>query len=140
MNCEDRDGVRIIALSSWNEFHESILGVESKSKRGYMWRGQQKDEDQGWLLRSKFDRTVKSKNEVDRTKKLQDHLDNFKQEMNKSCPNVLPQDDVDIWALGQHYGLKTPLLDWTPSPYIAAYFAFEEWCDPEDQDDRYRYV
>ena len=41
-------------------------------------------------------------------------------------------DDI-YWAIGQHHGLKTPLLDWTKDPYKAVFFALGERKEKDDK-------
>jgi hypothetical protein len=89
-----------------------------------------------WQLRPSFDR--KRELGEDRQKTLDRHLKKFKDVMEKFYPGVLPRIENSVWALAQHCGVDTPLLDWTRSPYIAAYFAFEK--KPGGATDTYRYV
>jgi hypothetical protein len=119
---EKVDGdIPVTRLGSWHEFHE-MVEAECFAKDEFMFRGQHRND---WDLVPSLARG--SETGVFTPRQSKRCLDSFRRASRgrKDLDPVL-EDDLEMWALGQHHGLKTPLLDWTLSPYVALFFAFEK--------------
>ncbi|MCL2650454.1 MAG: FRG domain-containing protein [Candidatus Azobacteroides sp.] len=128
------NGIKEITLTKWDEFHKVIL--DEIKRQNYVFRGQKSE---NWKLEPTLNRILKlSAGEYKKAK--QRHLEGFKMSMRGRTQyfNDIIKDENEIWAVGQHNFLTTPLLDFTTSPYVAAYFAFYE--KENDTDNRIIYA
>jgi hypothetical protein len=112
---------------SWREFKaefDAFLPLRTKGAEPrfseYIFRGQM---DSKFELVSSFDRIVPAKL-TDRSAEFERWHKFFKYLRRHIGNSVDHLDNDESMSLAQHYGVSTRLLDWTYSPYIAAFFAF----------------
>lgn len=121
------EGVITVNLSSWEEFSNLVTG-RLLNTSNYIWRGQRSID---WLLESTWDRMLKMSDKKDSLMHLKNskYVTRDRRELNQE---KIESDD-EWWALEQYYGPATPLLEWTISPFVAAYFAFCEEGNEQDK-------
>ncbi len=108
-------------MSVWQDY-KNFIGESIDVLDAFMFRGQS---NPNWDLTTTFHRAGGTN--------LEDYLNRILPEMSDRIEtwDNKPRNLKDVNELAsflaylQHHGFPTPLLDWTSSPYIAAYFAFE---------------
>lgn len=120
-------------VKSWEDLLNILQGPDFKrTKNDLVYRGHAGHD---WQLASTLGRLFDGGDiPTDKREKL---LRQFKLSMRGRGYDLAPLQGVDneIWAVGQHYGLKTPLLDWTRSPFVALFFAFSKYESASETDD-----
>lgn len=118
-------------VESWEDFDQVVKHYcDNDTEGNYVFRGQKHYK---WQLEPTLDRLINGAVTRDIAEK---QLHNFRlSTRGRINDKAILSNDSELWALGQHHGLATPLLDWSLSPYVALFFAFEGEDDPTWVDD-----
>jgi FRG domain len=126
--------------TSWEDFLRWVNELDGT----WCFRGHRESR---WLLATSLDRaarrdikeTHKGRHvtgyyHLDRDAEAEKYFRQFRDEANRYTSKAPSDDDSGSWfALMQHYGTPTRFLDWTSSPYVAAYFALEKEAQEDEK-------
>ncbi len=125
-----------VKVNTWEEYKTIISHLlEYSHVNNYIFRGQSNAD---WTLETSLDRSPMAYREnilkefINMKTAEELLIDEFKSGINLYLNSWTNYNVSEIIALMQHHGVPTRALDFTFSPYIASYFAFENI--PEDSD------
>ena len=119
-----------IACADWADFTSRLsryARLPRAARENFIFRGHR---DSDWKLQSTFDRGFGSLTAFAQAAKLKRLLHEFAKELYGLEAVEVVEDSERLELLGRHHGLPTTVLDWSRSPYVAAYFAFEGDFEP----------
>ncbi|SOY41315.1 FRG domain-containing protein [Cupriavidus taiwanensis] len=130
--------IPVTRLESWREFTD-LLESDFYNRLGVqlVFRGHRRHD---WSLMPTLGRISSTKGIVSEELALA-QLERFRRAVRgrlKDTSLVDVEEADELWAVGQHYGLMTPLLDWTYSPYVALFFAFQKEDSEDEAENPYR--
>ena len=115
-----------IPCDNFSDFIMKVDDLPSDQGHNWVFRGHQKA---CWDLKTSLERECERFGISDKEAFRREYnmVREFKRRLHQYVTSTPKQDSVDEWmALMQHYGAPTRLLDFTYSPYVANYFAFEK--------------
>jgi FRG domain len=102
---------------TWSEFRNHI---ETLKARALIFRGQCKP----WRLRTKFHRSGRTNLYRYRSEDIPQLHRHLSARTRHLFDLTKPDEFGSFCSMVQHHGYPTPMLDWSRSPYVAAFFAY----------------